>query len=352
MDGDRIADVLVLIVGFRNAADIEDCLAALSSAAADPTFDIFICENGGAPAYLELVQALLSPTGPCRIAGRPSSIDVRATRFTDVQRLVLRTNSSQVWVGCANDNLGYAGGINAWLQLLETVPGWKGVWVLNPDTKPSPNALAALVESAETSGKGMTGGTIVDTDRPGEIRCRGGLHWKLLTARTAAVGLGDALDEPADISAVEALMDSPSGASMYVTRECIEKIGRMDESYFLFFEDLDWGLRAKRTCGLAYAPASLVEHKRGTTTGTANKLAAIPRLTLYLEHRNAIRFVRKHFPWTLPLRIFYSFLYAIKLLINGAPKASIVILQGVLAGLRGEFGRPERYSELTVKDRS
>ena len=81
-----------------------------------------------------------------------------------------------MWIGCATGNLGYAGGINAWLHQLQSLSDWKGVWVLNPDTEPEAYALAALVERAETGRKGMVSTTILDVERPDEVRYRGGLH--------------------------------------------------------------------------------------------------------------------------------------------------------------------------------
>jgi N-acetylglucosaminyl-diphospho-decaprenol L-rhamnosyltransferase len=339
---DRVADVAILIVGFRNPADIRDCLAAISDAAVEPKFDIFICENGGVRWHHELIQELVTPHGPCQPVDEPA-LSAPTGRFIEVRRLSLRTRPSNVWVGCATGNLGYAGGINAWLRQLEPISGWKGVWILNPDTKPEVYALAALIERAETGRKGMVGSTILDIERLDEVRCRGGLHWQKIAARTTSIGLGEPVDAAIEISAIEAAMDSPSGASMYVTRPCLEKIGPMDESYFLFYEDLDWGLRAK-ACGLGYARASIVWHKRGTTTGSANSLAAIPQLSVYLEHRNAIHFVRRHFPLTLPLRIMFSLLCAIELLVHQAPANSWAVLQGIFAGLRGEVGRPSRYN--------
>jgi N-acetylglucosaminyl-diphospho-decaprenol L-rhamnosyltransferase len=92
---------------------------------------------------------------------------------------------------------------------------------------------------------------------------------------------------------------------MYVTKNCLEQIGLMDESYFLFFEDQDWGCAKK--LGLGYASASIVAHQRGTTTGSAKNLTAIPKLAVYLQHRNGIHFVRRHYPWSLPLRIAVQF---------------------------------------------
>jgi N-acetylglucosaminyl-diphospho-decaprenol L-rhamnosyltransferase len=339
----RVAEVAILIVGFRNPSDLKGCLTALSGASCRPNFDVFICENGGARAYERLLEELFDPQGPCRdIDGAAKLATINSSRFIGIQRLCFRTRPSNVWVGCAARNLGYAGGINAWLHQLRSVAGWKGVWILNPDTKPEAGALAALVERAETARKGMVGSTILDIERPDRVRCRGGLHWQKFAARTIAIGLGEPLNAPHDLSAIETAIDSPSGASMYVTRPCLEAIGHMDESYFLFFEDLDWGQRAK-ACGLGYASASIVGHRRGTTTGSSKSLAAIPRLSVYLQHRNGIHFVRKYFPWTLPLRIVISSLYAIEFLMNRAPGNFSAALFGILAGLRGEVGPPSKY---------
>jgi GT2 family glycosyltransferase len=249
-----------------------------------------------------------------------------------------------VWIGCAAENFGYAGGVNAWLALLLKLSGWRGVWILNPDTKPEARALTALVERAEVGRKGMVGSTIVDEDRPEHVRFRGGLHWQRLASRSVPIGLGDHLGASHDLFSIEDALDSPSGASMYVTRACVEAIGLMDERYFLFFEDLDWGMRAKRF-GLGYASASIVIHGRGTTTGSARVSAAIPKLTVYLQHRNGVHFVRRFFPWALPVRIAVSLLYAMRFLIRHAPSNFIAVITGVLAGLKGEVGRPRWHRQ-------
>lgn len=341
------AEVAVLIVGFRNSADIKDCLAALARTTSDATFDIFICENGGIDAYKHLVDELIGPDGPCDVAGEFGASHAFApSRLMALNALRLRARGAHVWLGCANDNLGYAGGINVWLDHLLKMPGWHGVWILNPDTQPEPAALSALIECAQSGGKGMVGSTILDAEEPDIIRFRGGIHWQRFAARGISIGLGDRIDAPCHLPAVEAVMDSPSGSSMYATRSCIEKIGRLDESYFLFFEDLDWGIRAK-TAGLGYADKSVVMHKRGTTTGSARGHTDIPRLSVYLEHRNGIYFVRKHFPWTLPVRITISLLYAARFLMHGAPRNFVATLEGVLAGLRGETGRPGWHRKLS-----
>ena len=123
----------------------------------------------------------------------------------------------------------------------------------------------------------------------------------------------------------------------------------MDESYFLFFEDLDWGLRAK-SAGLGYASGSVVAHKRGTTTGSALAPTSLSRLSVYLHHRNAIFIVRKYFPWTLPIRLCVSLMHAFRFLLKRAPNNFLAVLEGLLAGLRGQTGRPPWHRGSVVPD--
>jgi len=331
----KCAETAVLIVGYNNAEDILHCLAALSRAAASPRFNIFICENGGRAAYDQLTGRLVAE-GLCIDIG---PIEASAP-FVEARRLILRDRDAAVTLGCARSNLGYGGGVNAWLRPLMNREGWKGAWILNPDAEPAPDALAALVARAETGGKGMVGSTILEAGSAEVIRFRGGLRWRKLSTRCVALGLGDRLDAAFDLAAIEGAMDSPSGASMYVTRRCIEQIGLMDDAYFLFFEDLDWGVRAKKL-GLGYASASVVAHKRGTTTGSAERGQGLSRLSVYLQHRNAIHFVRRHYPWSLPVRVALSLAFALRFLLRRAPDSCMAALAGAAAGLRGEWGAPD-----------
>lgn len=343
-----IATVAVIIVGFRNPDDIKKCLFALSASEPDPSFDIFICENGGTTAFQSLTEELLSD-GPCRELGTKSEAFTASpsNRVAEVRAMRLRSRSSNVWVACANENLGYAGGINVWLDELRAVQGWKAAWILNPDTEPEAHALPALVKRAETGRKGMVGSTILATDETDRVYCRGGLRWRKYLARPALIGFREHLNSPVDTGAIESAMDCPSGASMYVTRACFEEIGPMDEQFFLFCEDLDWGMRAKR-CGLGYAGSSIVAHKKGTATGSTMALGTMSSLTAYLQHRNAIHFVRKHFFWMLPLSVALLLLYTLEYLVARSPRNFVSALLGVLAGLRGEIGLPPRYSKILV----
>ena len=333
--------VAIIIVGFRNPKDISACLAALSSAKTEPSFDIFVCENGGGESFLELAEALAGAQGPCCAfpGDLPQALAAPSGRFVDVRCLALRGRSSRVWLGCADRNLGYAGGINAWVDRLSDIPDWEGIWILNPDSKPEAEALEALVERAVTGNKGMVGSSIVSFDDPTHIHCRAGHRWRKLKVRLAIIGLGDPVNGPVDLAAVEASLDMVSGASMYVTRTCLRKIGLMDERFFLYYEDADWSMRAKHL-GLGYASASVVPHQGGTTIGSAMRRAGRSELSVYLESRNRIEFVRKHFPRFLPLASVLSLPYAAEFLVARSPRNFWAALKGAVAGLKGETGPP------------
>src|SRR5262249_51458169 len=154
--------------------------------------------------------------------------------FAQIRMLALRDREARVAVGEAKENLGYAGGINAWLRILMEQPGWPGIWILNPDTEPCSRSLVELVVWAGRRKAGMVGSRIVPSARHDVVHSRG-LRWRPFHASTEAVDyLAPAAIEP-DPDIVERRLDAASGASVYVTRECLEEIGLMDERYFLYF---------------------------------------------------------------------------------------------------------------------
>jgi N-acetylglucosaminyl-diphospho-decaprenol L-rhamnosyltransferase len=244
-----------------------------------------------------------------------------------------------VLIAEANENLGYAGAINAWLRILMTVRDWPGVWILNPDTEPASQALFELVAWSRLRRRGMVGSRIVPSSRPDLIHSRG-LRWRRFHSSTEAVDyLAPAAVEP-DHNSIERRIDSPSGASVYVTRDCLNKIGLMDERYFLYFEDLDWGYQAKRFCGIGYAFNSVVAHHVGTTIGTGSKDSAASALSVYLDFRNRIHFIRKHHRGWLVWSLMVLALQALRHGLRGALTNMRAAFAGILAGITGEIGRP------------
>jgi GT2 family glycosyltransferase len=329
----------ILIVSYRNPEDVRQCLRALRAAEAGARFDVYLVENGGMRAFAALVAMLASEGLILQPPRGPAAPFSRLARFAGGKGGL--PGGACVHAGLAPENLGYAGGVNLWLRRLEPDPRIEGYWILNPDTLPEPDALSALIDRATRGGFGMVASQLVSVARPDRIVMRG-QRWRPLACRPLALERAKpARERPG--AGIEARLEAPCGASFYLTRMALQQIGPMEESYFLYYEDLEWGLRAKAVCGLALAENSTVRHVGGATIGSASSRRARSELSVYLDHRNRLHFVRRMFPELLTWTALVVLARAFEFLAVGAPGNFGAALAGWAAGLRGETGRPERF---------
>jgi len=84
-------------------------------------------------------------------------------------------------------------------------------------------------------------------------------------------------------------VDSLVGAFMLVRREAIDQAGLLDESFFMYGEDIDWCYRLKQAGWQIYYPKTSIIHYKG-----AGKKYKPPRI-VYEFHRAMILFHRKHY---------------------------------------------------------
>jgi GT2 family glycosyltransferase len=94
----------------------------------------------------------------------------------------------------------------------------------------------------------------------------------------------------------------PSGSAAFYRREMLEEIGLFDESFFLYCEDTDLGLRARWAAWeCLYVPDAVVEHRYSHSAGKASALKA------YYVERNRLFLAVKNLPMPdLLLAPFYS----------------------------------------------
>lgn len=87
--------------------------------------------------------------------------------------------------------------------------------------------------------------------------------------------------------------DYATGCVTLISREVIERVGRLDDRYFLYSEDVDFSLRVKEAgLKVVYCPSSVVYHKIGRSTGGAGS-----PLQQYYQTRNRIFLSLRHAPW-------------------------------------------------------
>ena len=84
-------------------------------------------------------------------------------------------------------------------------------------------------------------------------------------------------------------VDWVSGACLLVRRAAYERVGSLDERFFLFWEDADW-CRRFRGAGwkVYYLPAAVGTHDVGVSRAQRPIRSALD------FHRSAYRFYRKH----------------------------------------------------------
>lgn len=298
--------VAIVIVNWNGWPDTIECLASLQKLNY-PDFKVFVADNG------------LTDGSPARI---------RERRFARVE--VIETGQ----------NLGFAGGNNAGLrQALEG--NFQYFWLLNNDTTVDPDALRYLVERLrEKSGAGICGSTILYYDRPSKIWAQGG-RYNRWYAEGRHLGINQTFEPRrlADYQKLERQLDYVVGASMLVSRPFLNDIGLMSEEYFIFFEEIDWSCRSRGRYSLAYAPASLVYHKVGSSIDRKAG-GKQPRYNLVADQygtRNRLKFTLKYFPYALPVLYLSVLGYILDRAAHGAWANNGVIIREFGAHLAGLF---------------
>lgn len=180
-------------------------------------------------------------------------------------------------------NLGFAGGNNQGIKYaLER--GADLVWVLNPDTIVASDTLGKMVQGISKNDVGIVAPKIYYYDFPNKVWFVGSLL-SLKTGRAEHVRYGEIDKGQFD---KELCLKWAPGTSLLIKKEVFEKVGFFDEKYFLFYEDVDFCVRARKTgFKIRFSPEAKIWHKVGSTVGRRNPDNE------YYKTRNRLYFVKK-----------------------------------------------------------
>lgn len=188
-------------------------------------------------------------------------------------------------------NLGFSGGSNLGIKAA-LARGSDYVLLLNDDTEVAPEFLTVLVQAGEKHDHiGALGPTIYYFDDPKRIWFAGG-RFDTRMCQVHAPRSGE-LDEGGQPDLIES--DWLTGCCMLIKRQAFEKAGLLDERFFLYWEDTDWGLRLRRS-GLrnVVVPSAHIWHKISLSTGGTESA-----LKAYHKTRSHLLFARLHAPHIL-----------------------------------------------------
>lgn len=270
-------DVSIIIVSYNVADILRDCLRSLYKTVGT-TYEVYVVDNA-------------SPDG---------SADIVGNEFPEVHLVRSPINGGYAYANnLALDKIGISG-----KEAATKYQQSRYVLLLNPDTVLTEDAISNMVAFMDASPDvGIAGPKLLRADGSLDLACRRSFPTPKV-ALYRMMGLSTLFPrsprfarynltylDPDDITEV----DSVVGAFMMLRWEALDAAGPLDESFFLYGEDLDLSLRIKSLgWKVIYYPAVTVLHYKGESSKTHRPKA------VFEFYRSMLIFYRKHYSHTTP----------------------------------------------------
>jgi len=280
---DNLTRLLVVILNYRTPSLTIDCLRSLVGE----------------------VRALRGKPLAASLPGTRVVVTDNASGDQSVEQIAaaIETEGWGDWASLMplDRNGGYAFGNNAAIRAaLQSTNPPPYFLLLNPDTIVRPGALQALVDFMdEHPDVGIAGSRLEELDgTPQQSAFRfpsvlSELDFGLRVGVVSKLLSNWAVAPP--VSEETCQTDWVAGASMIVRREVFESVGLLDEKYFMYFEEVDFCLRANRSgwpCW--YVPTSRVVHLVGQSSGVTDTKRPPKRVPGYWFDSRRRYFLKNH----------------------------------------------------------
>lgn len=249
------------------------------------------------------------------------SVYVIDNNSTDETVAIIEKEYPWVKLEISKKNLGFAGGNNV-LMKKAFAEGCDAAVLLNQDTIAPENFLAEGVRVISDKKVGFAS--------PKMVFKNGKIWWagsKLYRGKELLLRpqfqIAEHIDKKADDSEKydgEYETDYIPGTALFVRKDVVEKIGYLDEDFFMYSEDLDWSLRAKNGgYKLMYFSSTTLIHDTAFEKG--KERPSLKRI--WFKYSNYFRgvhlIVKKHFTLSekivwyvkLPITLFLTFIYEV-----------------------------------------
>ncbi|MEO7117706.1 MAG: glycosyltransferase family 2 protein [Candidatus Limnocylindrales bacterium] len=196
-----------------------------------------------------------------------------AIRASEVAAQVVVVDNDRNWEGDgvgtlirADHNLGFAAGVNLGIRCAMEA-GANAVWILNNDVLPEPTTLGWLLATAGRAAPAAVVGCV--QRRPGNVDGLAADVTRTPVAPRSLRGRVRVIGHPG------LPVDFLSAFCLLVTRPALDLLGGFDESFFHYFEDVEFSLRAiERGVDVILDTSIVVEHAQGTSMPSASPDAA------------------------------------------------------------------------------
>lgn len=194
-------------------------------------------------------------------------------------------------------NIGFASGVNIGLSLASN----NLILLLNPDTFVNFNSIKQLVNCLRDNKAGIVGGASFDLSGEKQnsfvrkpnifIYLFDYTNLRKLLLRDSFHKKHYYLDEPYPTS--NKVVDAVSGSFMLIDKKVIEVIGKFDERFFMYLEDVDYCLRANSAgFKVVFCPNSKIKHIGGFSSRNKERVNMnawlVSRCLFVLKHANLV----------------------------------------------------------------
>ncbi len=248
----------------------------------------------------ELLRACLEsiPTGA---EGLSTVVYVVDNRSNDGSAAMVRQDFPGIRLIEAEENRGYSYGNNLALRKLveDREASYRHVLLLNPDTVVPLRSLTKLVEFVDERPEvGAAGPRLLRPDGSLDLACRRSFPG-LWVSFTRLSGLSKLFPRSRLLARYNLTflddkgvyeVDSVVGACMLVRWSTFEQAGLLDETFFMYGEDLDWAFRMRQIgWKIVYNGQVLVIHHKGASSRQRS------RQSILAFHQAMELFFRKHY---------------------------------------------------------
>jgi GT2 family glycosyltransferase len=202
---------------------------------------------------------------------------------TDGSADMIREAHPQMTLIETGANLGFTGGNNVGIHYALD-HGADYIMLLNNDTIVAPDMLNLMVEIMESNHQiGVTGPMIYYYSAPETIWSAGGqINWK--RGMTSMIGVNE--EDKSQYGLAPRPVDFVTGCALLVRRDVWEKVGLLDDQFFMYYEETEWCVRASRAGYQIYhVPQAMLWHKI-----SLQERESSPR-TYYYMTRNRLLFL-------------------------------------------------------------
>lgn len=299
----------VVLINWNRWADTIECLESLLRTTVP--LRVIVVDNASEDDSLAHIRAWAAGEVPydpghgplSRLTSPPLKKPIPLIELDEAEALQQAPGETLLTVIRSSDNRGFAGGNNLGLKhaLLDRQLDY--FWCLNNDTVVEPESARALIDRMDaTHNIGMCGTQVRYYHRPGVWQRLNGSRFSFLTGLSRGIGANQPTTRPFNMQKITRETDFVLGASLAVSRPFLETVGLMEESYFLYYEEMDWSVRNRGRFAIAFAHGAVVYHKEGGSIGSSGQKGQRSATSEYYLMSSRLKFYRRNYPLLLPLQ--------------------------------------------------